>query len=691
MAPALVALVLSFCCSLLGATTVAPGPEPVASSATRAAAADSIETRERLLVSISEFQAQWQQAWRDSEVFRHRTKRSQQQLRPRLPFLHCHNDGRDFGAADGRVGLTKLLDDSVVVHDYLLVEMTSANSRYAVCPTWLMSPTIEQAEDESVNRDGALLDSLRAPVKALRANLLRELDSTQRVFPADGWITGQRARFYLDQEDVPGALSAASTCMGTQWWCQALLAYVNSRTTMYWTAESLFVEMRKVMPRAQRCAWEDLSNLLAPDERKVYLDLSCDARIATNARLWWLADPLLRTRTNERFVEHETRKVEIALRTSVSQDERFTWVAKDGGDAIALMIERYGWPSYTAWAGYDEDTNHTSYLDGFKSPPMTPYTTFEYSLGSVHTIPTWAAITDPFSVADSNWTIRKETAKGLPATNWWPVEHYRPERPIVQLPEGQTAMFRRQSQAIVAVAAQLTHPSIVRENSDKRDAMLLTSVAPGHVDSLALIPARAGGTAALHGLVDSRALIVAIESQGPTIDSPDGRTRFAITPPLPLDSMQRGEIAVSDPALLIVDDNPALAPGEELLDRMLGTVHLDGRNRRVGVYWETYGVSSLDTVTVYVRVAADAQLSALRRIGMGLNVAANPNREVVQRWTEPDAQRGTRTLAGPIPVQQRTIQLNLSQLQPGPYVLEVGLERKDGTSASGRRRIFIEP
>ena len=38
-----------------------------------------------------------------------------------------------------------------------------------------------------------------------------------------------------------------------------------------------------------------------------------------------------------------------------------------------------------------------------------------------------------------------------------------------------------------------------------------------------------------------------------------------------------------------------------------------------------------------------------------------------------------------------TILLNLSQLQPGPYQLEVGLGRKDGTSALGRRRIVIEP
>lgn len=695
MTPALVALVVSFWISAFLPATV---ENPASNAHTRHSGysalpllvTDSLATRERLLVSIGEFQAGWQQLWRDGEEFRRRTKRQQQQMRPRLPFLHCHNDGRDFGASDGRVGLKQFQDDSVVVRDYLLMEMVSAYSRYAVCPTWLMSPTIEQALDESITRDGALIDSLRAPAKALRARLLTELDSSARRFPADGWIAGQRTRFYLDQEDVRVALAAAKSCQGERWWCQALLGYVNARTTQLWSAESLFVEMRNVMPREKRCAWENLSNLLAPSERKTYLDLSCDARIATNTRLWWMADPLLRTPANERFVEHEMRRVEIALRTDVAQDERFTWVPKDGGDVMAQMIERYGWPAYTAWAGYDEDTNHTTYLDGFKSPPMTPYTTFEYSLGRVHTMPSWSAIIDPFTVSDSNWTLRKETAKGEPATNWWPHEHYRPERPIVQLAEGQTAMFRRQSQVVVAVAVRINHPSIMRENTTTRDAMLLTTIKPGQVDSLALAPIRPGGTAALRGLVDARPRIMAIESQGPTSESPDARTRFAVTPPPPLDSMKPGEIAVSDPALLVVDDTSLPPPSEDLLDRMLGTVRVATKSRRIGVYWETYGLSATDTVTVYVRIVADAPLSALRRLGMGLNVAANPNREIVQKWTEPDAERGTRTLDGPVPVQMRTITLNLSQLQPGPYQLEVGLERKDGMSAFGRRRIVIE-
>jgi len=43
-------------------------------------APDSPEARERLLVSLSEFQAGWQQLWRDGEEGRRRTKRQLQQI-----------------------------------------------------------------------------------------------------------------------------------------------------------------------------------------------------------------------------------------------------------------------------------------------------------------------------------------------------------------------------------------------------------------------------------------------------------------------------------------------------------------------------------------------------------------------------------------------------------------------------------
>jgi hypothetical protein len=161
-------------------------------------------------------------------------------------------------------------------------------------------------------------------------------------------------------------------------------------------------------------------------------------------------------------------------------------------------------------------------------------------------------------------------------------------------------------------------------------------------------------------------------------------------PPPSLAELKAGEIAVSDPVLLDLQADAVNLdqPTEALLDQMLNTVNVDRRHRRIGVYWETYGISATDTITVSVRVATDEQLSAMRRLGMRLNLAENPNREVVQSWTLPDPQRGSSIVAGRVPIGINAIVLNLSQLQPDSYVLEVSIERA-GVVATGRRRITV--
>jgi hypothetical protein len=651
---------------------------------------DSIEMRARMSLRIAEFHSAWQTAWRESELARRRVPTDRPTRGKRLPFLHCHNDGRDWGAADGRIEVLRVADGALIADGYILQEIKSAHSAYAVCPSWLLATSVESADDESIAIEGAIIDDLRAPVRALRGKLLNTLDSASTQYPGDGWLSGQRVRLYLDQDEPAGAIGAATACAAELWWCKALVAFVHAKKGDLRGAETLYVAMQNAMPPALRCEWDNLEGLLQPNERKDYRSLDCSAKRALNTRLWWLADPLFRTSSNERFVEHYTRRVEIALRTAVARDERYSWVEKDGGDAIISMVERYGWPTYTAWAGYEEDTNHTTYLDAFHGPPMAPYTTFEYTIGRVRTMPPVAVTKNPFVNLDSAMQLRAENERGEPVTQWWPAEHFRPERPIVQLRASQAALFRRQSNSLVAVASAIDHPAIVRSRAGAHDVILLTTREPGKIDSLALTRVRTGATAALRGIVPSDARVIAVESHSATPDTPDARTRFGVTPPPPLDSMKRGDIAVSDPAILTPSETGTLpAPSEELLNRMMGTTVLDSAHRRIAVYWETYGVSALDTVTVYVRVASDEQLSTVRRVGIALNVASDPNREVVQRWTEPDAQRGTQTLDGPIPVQMRTIMLNLSQLEPGQYVLEVGLERKDGVTSSGRRRITI--
>jgi hypothetical protein len=220
---------------------------------------------------------------------------------------------------------------------------------------------------------------------------------------------------------------------------------------------------------------------------------------------------------------------------------------------------------------------------------------------------------------------------------------------------------------------------------------MLSSTGPTQLDSLAQVAIKAGPTLAMRAIVPITPAIISIEGLGANGTLLDVRTRFGIVPPPPLDSMREGDLELSDIAFLDTkgDSVKITEPDEALLDHMSGTMHLDATHRRIGLYWESYGVSATDNVSVSVRVGTVIEISTLQRVGMALRISDDPNRSITQRWSEPDANRGTRTLEGSVPVQQRTLALNLAQLPPGEYALEITMQRPGGKSASKTRRFTI--
>ena len=378
-------------------------------------ARDSLTTHARLALSITEFQAAWQRAWRESETTRHESSNGAAQLRLRTPLVHCHPTERDSQFIQtywyGN-------DDVVRQKNFQFAQIGSRNSMFAVCPTWLFADPSPAAQDERFGRDAALLETMRVAMHDLRALLVSELDVAANNWPADGWITGQRVRFLFDQNDVPGAIAAADSCKAARWWCAALRGYAQARIDEIGPAETAFREMHRVMTPAQQCAWDDVRELLLPAERNAYTSLLCAARVSATEKFWWLSDPLLRVPGNERRVEHLVRRVEIALHSALEQDERYNWTERFGGDALTTLLLRYGWPGYTGWGGDYIDDDHTDYLETRSSPRTSPYTTFEYSIDRVHTLPPWSTVASPFSAPETSWSMSPDDLLGHPYTEW---------------------------------------------------------------------------------------------------------------------------------------------------------------------------------------------------------------------------------------------------------------------------------
>jgi hypothetical protein len=109
------------------------------------------------------------------------------------------------------------------------------------------------------------------------------------------------------------------------------------------------------------------------------------------------------------------------------------------------------------------------------------------------------------------------------------------------------------------------------------------------------------------------------------------------------------------------------------------------------LYWEYYNVRPSDSASTSVRIASDQTISRLRRLGMMAGVASDPSSSIEIQWKDREGRGGTTTLQGPVPVQMRTIQLDLRALKPGRYVVEISVRLADGSTASQQTTVVIDP
>jgi hypothetical protein len=302
------------------------------------------------------------------------------------------------------------------------------------------------------------------------------------------------------------------------------------------------------MDHETRCARTDYSVLLDSVAKPRYARAGCAGRDSANAVLWWLAAPMLSDSINERWVAQMTRDVLVALRSAIGRDERYSWTQARERAVRGELLSRYGPPSYAFWGGPETDKQMAQ---GTSREPSPPYTTYEYEPGRVSMVPAAAALLDPFRAPASAWNLNpppggtQATLRGI----WWPHEHFALPFPIVQLPEGQTVLLRRDAGALLAFATDLDPAHVgLPAGTPIENAVLLVSHKPGAVERVARAQAVSGGTLIVRGLVPSRPALVGVEY--PAISNagpPAGRTRFGITPPPALTQMRVGDIAISEP------------------------------------------------------------------------------------------------------------------------------------------------
>jgi len=617
----------------------------------------------------------------------------------------------------------------------VVTRVSGPSSARGYCPGWsfyqLDAPEARFVVDSTL----AAADIPR--IRKSRDSVLAMLDSAAAAVPGDEWIVGQRVRLLVDQERFGDAVAAAEACDAAVWWCGLLRGFAYAAASDPSRAAHEFNTVREMHAFDVRCDWESVAPLLRPADQRAYLALSCDEQRALNERFWWLAYPLWSDVVNTRRVEHEMRRVQLLLRAALPSSELFTHTPEAGRDALHNVLIRYGWPATMVPAPSIQTANDNMLLDA-GSPPSRPYAMLQYQRSRVHLAPAWRAVVDPFTATSDDWTLHepdtlpslrdgrkvkdREAERGFLRLNvsrerlalvlahsvlWWPAEHFEPARPLVQLPDPQVALLRRERGVHLAVAASgadplsypdarygyAPHPELPA--SARVNATVLLASSPSAIVAIGDTQVRVGSRAVVRGDVavtgmDSVRTMLGVEVRSADLAGADARTRFGITIPPSLAALQKGDIALSLPVLL---HGTLIDARTRSLDTVLSAMRSDdvmSGAEPLGVYWESYGMAATDSVSISVRISRVDQPSGVRRAAVNVGVANDARGTVTVQWREPTSERLTVHIDGVGGrAVGRLVLLNLSAQAPGEYLLEVDVRAADGRRASGVRRLWL--
>jgi len=475
-------------------------------------------------------------------------------------------------------------------------------------------------------------------IAPLRMRLNAQLDSAARLLPGDAWIVGQQVRYLVEAGHAGEALSATEECRAERWWCLALEGFVLHVEGDHAESDSVFSDALAAMPSEERCAWDDISDLLPPKARGVYKRLDCEARRAWSEPVWWLADPLWSKPGNDRRTEHYARHVRSRLERESRTPYRMSW-----GDDTHDLIVRYGWPD--RWSREQGSAFDPSAI---RIIGHEPHPAFDF-------IPRDNGIEAPFHPGPTTFAYRDREARSRYAP-----PYARAMRPV----NAQITRFFRGDSLLVVAALPLPAGDTMFAPRTSEGALAVSSGAHAGLPTIAplrladgrgvgMVPVAADSAVVSVELIDAERLGVA-------------RARGGV-------NAARTEIGV----LLYGDPRPDDASLDAVMARALGALEVS-RRERLGMYWESDAPEGSDSVT-YVLTVFPRSASWLTRLArtMRLAEAAAP---VHLRFTEP-ATSGQRLA--------RSVGVDLSHLPPGDYAVRVRVESAGLTAGEVTRPLRI--
>ena len=510
--------------------------------------------------------------------------------------------------------------------------------------------------DEQVGRFCYWYDEKEPPpprepdrVRDARGRLIATLDSAAAANPSNLWVASQRVRYLAEGGRLKDAVAAALACKADGWRCGTLVGFAYHEAGDYVRADSAYQAALRGMSARERCDWEDISLLLDAELLPKYRAQQCGdpARLAFERRVWWLARPLFSTAANDARTEHYARVTMVQMITDAPS-------AHEGGfdeDERELLL-RYSWPRAWSRSGGGFGSRGASTV-GHEPTPAYPY------------LPNAFVYDNPVNTDSLRWTTRP----GVVHARYAPAY----ATPLLRL-EHQSALFRRGDSSLVVLAYDLRSDSALAKASDVRAALVLTRGEEGDA-TIVRAPNTSRGVITAHSVWAP--LLMSAEVTSPTVRR-SARARYGIRPPYAVGV----RVSLSD--LLLFEPYGSLPSTlTEVIPHALPTLRVRS-DRKVGFYWEAYGTNpSGETMNINVTVApevVDAPTKA-QRLKRALRVWKEAKPVSVQ--VQDVSARGQT-------VSPRSVEVDISTLPPGPYLVELEIEVAKQYRVRAERRIVVE-
>jgi hypothetical protein len=482
-----------------------------------------------------------------------------------------------------------------------------------------------------------------------RTRLIAQLDTAALSSPADRWIALQRVR-YLDEAGRPrDALAAALACRAEGWLCGALVGFAYHQAGDYVRADSAYRAMLGAMPTRDRCEWEDISLLIDEELLPRYRQQQCGdpARLAFERRVWWMARPVFSTSANDARTEHYARVTMSHMLADAASPHESGF----DEDERELLL-RYGWPR--AWSrGGGGFGGRGSSIVSHEPTPAYPY------------LPNAFVFDNPVNTDSLRWTTRP----GVVHARYAPAY----AMPLLRL-EHQSALFRRGDSSLVVLAYDLRSDSVLARASDVRAALVLTRGEEGDA-TIVRMPDKSRGVITAHSVWAP--LLMSAEVTSPSVRR-SARARYGIRPPYAVGV----RVSLSD--LLLFEPYGALpATLEEVIPHALPTLRVRS-DRKLGFYWEAYGTDPTgEVMNIGVTVAPEVVDEPTR--GQRLKRALRLWKEAkpVSVQVQDVSARGRTT-------SPRSVEVDISTLTPGAYLVELEIEVAKQYRVRAERRIIVE-